>query len=1029
MMMTRSRIMGCTGLALLLVLPMARPAAADGEPDLATLLATAQDLRSQGDAAATEYADLVANVEDRYDQEAAAGAVDWQEWLPLVEFLAPDFAPEVQDTLAADLQSSVAPTAGADTATTAVSALRKLGAADGAATWASEWLSAGSPTAGEAVAMTQALAPGGDATVAVRTALVDAARAQSDEQVRAAEALAWQQLAFQNGDLPAEDKAALAAKLRQAYGSAAMGGNELLSVVESLRGLGDEGVDEFVAQWAAENTAWHSWTPGALGYLAGLVREDEEIPAAMAATLLSRGFFEDQEAQGEAATTISGLRLAEVVGPHLTPAQRDRWAATVEAACADQIDGGTELGRLCALLSKLGRDDPSSYAHTWMESNDQWTSWDITALQRLAGAFQNDTDSAASARRMLIEHVGGSLSALEEVKPGELNALVQKLAGDLTEAERAQWLEDIRTVLLATAWDARDLSFAGSCIKSVTGDRASAGPFVAEWMGRHANWQSWDLEGLTMLGGHLTGDGDAVAAVREGWASRVRAAVANARTELASSNGQHVRTMVRALDRCGDRREAEQLVAEWVNTSDRWQQLDLRAIAHVAHWQLRGRGETAAAARQRVGAYVLSTYLEGPETAEVGCGLWRTLAAALGPDLPAEERAAWATALETTFAPDDAAIQALAYQQAWSLCRALQLLEQRGPASRLAAEWLEAHQAEWSEVSPAHLIRLTVTALGAGRDADVSLLEDMDEIWLTQVASGGLRGSWWLIIQAWQQAGNRAKAQEWTRRAYAAMLADEDLDFGRLGWLAEILHRVKRIDGETDFTEYVQKLADMAEAGEVPDGLTWPHYYWPALVLTSDAQREALTESLVDPAGAPRLGVARVLGWSYREVGRGEQWNAFLATRIADSSGDAKALWLLARAYAERTAVMPPASLAGAQWLNEALATAEAEPLQLRIIAELANAHASAGHHDGALSLLDSVGGQFSGAGAARFVELRRGIEKHRQDYEERIAAHHAESAARREAITRRHLRRRLARARRRGDDEAVRRLERMLQE
>ncbi len=126
--------------------------------------------------------------------------------------------------------------------------------------------------------------------------------------------------------------------------------------------------------------------------------------------------------------------------------------------------------------------------------------------------------------------------------------------------------------------------------------------------------------------------------------------------------------------------------------------------------------------------------------------------------------------------------------------------------------------------------------------------------------------------------------------------------------------------------------------------------------------RDLLRQRLIDPSGAVQGSAAVLLTWYYREHAGMEQWMRLLEEHLADAqiTGDRKAGWLLARGYAQAAADAEFDLLSGEQWIKQALAEAQSEPVRLECVETLFRGYLYVGSFDRAISLLDSVEDQFT---------------------------------------------------------------------
>lgn len=152
-------------------------------------------------------------------------------------------------------------------------------------------------------------------------------------------------------------------------------------------------------------------------------------------------------------------------------------------------------------------------------------------------------------------------------------------------------------------------------------------------------------------------------------------------------------------------------------------------------------------------------------------------------------------------------------------------------------------------------------------------------------------------------------------------------------------------------------------------------YWHMARHIRTPSERAKLLSVLSGEDGRCNERVGRLLGFVHKEAGESAQWCAFLDAKLSEETlrGDPKVGWLVMRAYAEELRDKgEPVPMAGREWLEEALAAAESEPVRLRVLGELAARLAAWGKAQELDSLLESLSGQFESEEArASFTRWR----------------------------------------------------------
>jgi hypothetical protein len=228
------------------------------------------------------------------------------------------------------------------------------------------------------------------------------------------------------------------------------------------------------------------------------------------------------------------------------------------------------------------------------------------------------------------------------------------------------------------------------------------------------------------------------------------------------------------------------------------------------------------------------------------------------------------------------------------------------------------------------------------------------------------------------------------------------------------------------YAAFAQRLAQLARDGGLAE-IPWWTASMMSVPLGTVETRQVLQNELTDEAGIVRPGVARIVAFAQCRARTLSQWVDQLNQSIAGSSGDIKAGWLIAKACAQSARDGMPAPLEGMRDLQMALSVAESEALRLAILKEITSRYAVCNAHKHGISLLQSVTGQFSQAGAAQVAEMEASLIR---DEAETRARRVQQKAQRRQHLTetkREVLLRRLEVARTKGDQENLRQLERAL--
>ena len=115
--------------------------------------------------------------------------------------------------------------------------------------------------------------------------------------------------------------------LRTTFAATPLGSNDLSALREAFQSLGDARFEEFISDWVAGQSCWHTWLPGDLSNLARLVgptARTKSAREAIAAQATAKFLAADAPSSGGDWDAWRGLAVA--LGDELTADQRARWA-------------------------------------------------------------------------------------------------------------------------------------------------------------------------------------------------------------------------------------------------------------------------------------------------------------------------------------------------------------------------------------------------------------------------------------------------------------------------------------------------------------------------------------------------------------------------------------------------------------------------------------------------------------------------------------------------------------------------------
>lgn len=349
-------------------------------------------------------------------------------------------------------------------------------------------------------------------------------------------------------------------------------------------------------------------------------------------------------------------------------------------------------------------------------------------------------------------------------------------------------------------------------------------------------------------------------------------------------------------------------------------------------------------AREAVVAHIQKEYLgDSAKTARIPVGTWGTLVGELVRRIKMADRKVWGEALIQTFAATDEKILALDAGDVLSIGQALDKLNTGEQAERMARLWLRGHLKELT--SPAinvyQTAQLASTAVIHGMAGFDDVLAALDAAWLARHKAGTISmGGYFGLFHAPGALGSRENAQAWVLRSLEAALRPTNRKPSNLLAVSEFIDGSGLAGKGKAIPEFVAALVEMIQKGRLFEEGYWPEAYtWLGKMIGTKASQDQLRALLLDATGNPRQEVAMILHWSYRMTEQQDSWRAFLDEQVKGTTGDLKAQWLLARAYAENNSVDSSSPFMGVPFLNQALAAAVSQEARLVVVKTLVDGY------------------------------------------------------------------------------------------
>ncbi|MDY7011782.1 MAG: hypothetical protein SVV80_13675 [Planctomycetota bacterium] len=437
-----------------------------------------------------------------------------------------------------------------------------------------------------------------------------------------------------------------------------------------------------------------------------------------------------------------------------------------------------------------------------------------------------------------------------------------------------------------------------------------------------------------------------------------------------------IENMVALIKVLGDKTTSS-MCTTWVSMSNKYKAASPTHTYYLA-WSLAPAEKAGISARRKIAEHVKATYLKDKAAVHsVRCWYWRWYVLCLGKDLSGEDRKLWAQRLREAFTGSPKDLVKLKTIQFWFMAYAVSTLDtSESPPMVLA--WFNANKEKGFDSVSAHDLARIANAGWADRVVMAPVMNQFETIWLARHSQNPLDlVTFHYIIATWHGMGEKAKAQQWTLRAYETMLgadqAKASADAGTLKVLGRWLWDTGLTVKGKAYPAFADVLARLAREDKIPFDKWWRYRYYAAPLCTPEA-RQTLQAELTDAAGNPRTVVASILAIAYREADEIDAWKTFVDKKMAEPGvvGDTRALWLLARAWAEAFLTHEPYPLYGRQWLEEVLDTTTSAALRIVAIEQLVLGYAAACKFDEGYKFLDSTAKRFPDERTADAIKALR---------------------------------------------------------
>ncbi len=720
-----------------------------------------------------------------------------------------------------------------------------------------------------------------------------------------------------------------------------------------------------------------------------------------------------------------------------TQDSRSRWLTALKAAFVNDdtllaLDGNEALA-LGQSLSSLGDAGSADVLGKWASQSAMVDSFSSGGISTVASRIKGSSQLQQAGRKRLVDKIDKVIlkdaESVRKVKPQIISSYVRDLNSEIGAESKSSLAERIWAAYLAdpqacALMDGAGMMSIGSSLRGLGHKQALDVPAV--WINSGGKLET---VGVAYLGGLLSdlqkvGENGAGAYQKAmTYAIDVYGADADKAQLLTPRQWQSVLKVCRAdLDELqknrvaavlkatfaadtgrlaemptGDVRALElslaavsetsfpSVLAEMVDKQDGWRSWTVQDMLWLAR-QL-NKPPASRSSLAKLGAHLVEVPLSDPETTiKAGVSNWRFLATLVGPELPIEQRERWARSLTANYLENEGVKSSLTPAQLKDLAAALSVLSS-GEALKIGAV------AGTAEGDSAEVTTSLATVAAASGDASRDLLLQFEPQWDKAFQEGKL--SWQStcgVAEAWIASGDKERGKRWTERAYGLALGTEEMraaaDMAVLRRIGILLRQAELIGPGRGYEGYVQVMRRLAVEGKLPM-TDWRTHNIIARGLGTPETQQMFEELLHDEQGHVRIEVANILTWSYRKLLKEKHWEEQIDEHVKAANGDAKAKWLMVKAYSAsiRNIGKERLPLDGKQHLDEALAISQSESCRLLVLSELVEGFSLTNRYEEGLSMLESISPQFSAATAVEQIEQWRSRleEEQRQHLAERI--------------------------------------------
>lgn len=419
------------------------------------------------------------------------------------------------------------------------------------------------------------------------------------------------------------------------------------------------------------------------------------------------------------------------------------------------------------------------------------------------------------------------------------------------------------------------------------------------------------------------------------------------------------------------------ILYRYVLDSQAWQDDRLEDLIRIAQLGKNTDDQVGFKARDRVADYLYQKYASDPANLKkLTKNQLRDIGrvAALSPE---SIRQSWAKGLLGAALPDPDELQKMAIGDVRRLVRTVAGVDTNLGQS-IAHRYLTTANLSKQPMGTLYTLGKSAIQTNELTESDRTAVgEAIESAWVSQDEATTFSVEETLRLSSfWDMVGDENKKDHWLSQGYERGVGTESarkqIDLENLQVLAFYMIRYEKTRSKTEFESFAHAIVEAAQANTLKDA---PKPDYLGYVVDAPASRKIVEKALVDEQGQVRPSIARVLTHTYLKNGKLKDWQKTLDTLNDNASGDAKAVGLLSRAYAQAPSDRVAPIQQQRTMLDEALASAESAPVRIQVLGQYKTYFDALKRPELTLAMLNRQRDQFKDSSIDAFASLYKQVE------------------------------------------------------